>query len=668
MRSSTAGAGIVLAFSLSLVAAPAVANTEQPVIVIDRNADSPLGAYLRAEVELFDALRQDASPRRRALAARLYVDDEGVPAALRPKREDVVADAARSARDDAVVQWIAANSGSYDSSQCGPTRWPEAEVAALVGMEPDNAGALQYAVALAHAKDDPSALDEALAQMAAATRADDHYGDEVAEWRRALGAHPDRSAFGAVWEDASAEERALLGALQRSDGASAPADDALESACTPDGDVERAWQRLDWCVDAGTLLAAKGTRFALRETGLKMLAAAGAAPGDLAELQRQLDWLKAHAPNPLGNAAASRDTLSDLMADWRGAPSEITATERRLRRLGLPVKAPPGWIQEDSRNDVADPAEDPAWRKYVRALLDDMRGSTDVHTQVLALASNPLFTWWLANDGSADAQTAEEAPTPAPDALAALVAANPDDLLVQWVAAASGNEAAIANVQRLDADNAAAWGLSLSAADADTPALLQRMAAAKRYDEHFADLLAPWLAAVRKRPIPMEEIPAELMSSLSAENFSAETAGKAAALNFAAVSSTSASHFAAIHTACKKRGDANDPPHADACIAIGRLMLNSSYTVVSALIGRAILRQAGPLAADDEQRARRIDWWQENQTSLLSGAAGIDAYVEDLASTGSEIEAQRLAATRAGKAEPPVEWTSPAEIRAARKP
>ncbi len=59
MRSRTAGAGIVLAFSLSLAAAPAFANTEQPVIVIDRDADSSLGAYLRAQLELFDALRSD---------------------------------------------------------------------------------------------------------------------------------------------------------------------------------------------------------------------------------------------------------------------------------------------------------------------------------------------------------------------------------------------------------------------------------------------------------------------------------------------------------------------------------------------------------------------------------------------------------------------------------
>lgn len=661
MRSRTAGAGIVLAFSLSLAAAPAFANTEQPVIVIDRDADSPLGAYLRAQLELFDALRSDASPRRQVLAARLYVDDEGVPAALRPKRQDVAANAAQLARGDAVVQWIAADSGSYYSSQCGPTHWPEAGVAALVRLEPDNAGALQYAVALAHAKDDRPALDEALSRMASATRADDHSGDEVAEWRAALVAHPD-AGFGALREDASAEERALLGALQRADSGSAPATDALESVCAPDGNVEQAWQRQGWCVEAGALLAGKGNSFALRETGLKMLAAAGATPGDVAELQRQLDWLKAHAANPLVNPAAFHDALSDLVADWRGAPGQITATERRLKRLDQPLTPPAGWREADAEEEPEDSAAQDAWQAYVRALLDDMRGSADVHAQALALASDKLLGSWLGTGGPADATK----DAPAPDALAALAAANPDDLLVQWVVATSDSDAAgaaIANVQRLDADNAAAWGLSLSAADADTPALLQRMAAAKRYDEHLADLLAPWLAAVRKHPIPAENLHASLLPSAAAENLSADTAGKATALTFAMTSSTAASHFGSVHAACRKRGDA-DAQRDDACVAIGRLMLNSSYTVISALIGSAVLREAGPLSPGDQQRARAIAWWQESQLGALADGAGLDAYFDDFASTGSEIEALRLAATRAGKAEPPAEWKSPAEKRA----
>lgn len=656
MHRKTAGLGIVLAFSLSLAAASAVANTEQPVIVLDRDADSPFGTYLRAQLELFDAVRNDASPRRQVLTGRLYVDDEDVPTALRPKREDVVANAAQLARDDAVVQWIAADSGSYSSSQCGPTRWPEAEVAALVRLEPDNAGALQYAVALAHAKGERAALDDALARMAAATRADDHSGDEVAEWRAALLAHPD-TGFDALREDTSAEERALLGALQRADSGSASATDALESVCAPDGSIDQAWQRLGWCVDAGTLLAAKGSSFALRETGLKMLTAAGATPNDLAELQRQFDWLKAHAPNPLRNVAAVGDALPDLVADWRGAPNEIVATERRLKRLGKPMTPPTGWVETGSEDDVAASAAENAWREYLRGLLDDMRGSTDVHAQALALASDKLFAASLATDGSADAQTTKDAH--APDALAALASANPDDLLVQWVAATSGHDAAIANVQRLDADNAAAWGLSLSAADADTPALLRRMASAKRYDDHFADLLAPWLTAVRKHPIHVEDVHDSLLpSSSAAENFSADAAGKAAALSLASASSTSASHLAAVLTACKK---ANEQPHKDACTAIGRLMLNSSRTVVGALIGSTVLGQAGALDADGQQRTRRIAWWQESQTNTFADEPGLDAYIDDLASTGSEIEALRRAATRAGKAEPPTKWKSPLE-------
>ncbi|MBO9662223.1 hypothetical protein [Dokdonella sp.] len=664
MRSKTAGLGIVLAFSAPLAALSASARAEPPASVPDKDTQSLIDTYRRGQLDLFDTLRNDASPRRQVLAARLYVDDEDVPTVLRPKRQDVVANAAQLARGDAVVQWIAADSGNYYSSQCGPTRWPEAEVAALVRLEPDNAGALQYAVALAHAKGGQAALDEALSRMASATRADDHSGAEVAEWRKALTAHPE-AGFGDSREDASVEERALLDALRHADSSVAPTTNALQSVCAPDGNVEQAWQRLGWCVEAGTLMAGKGTSFALRETGLKMLTAAGATPSDLAELQRQFDWLKAHAPNPLRNMTAFGDDLADLVADWRGAPNEIAATERRLERLGQPMTPPAGWVDADSEEKATASAAENAWRDYVRALLDDMRGSTDVRTQALALGSDKVFAFWLDTAGPADAPATKDAS--APDALAALAAANPDDLLVQWVVATSSSDAAgaaIANVQRLDADNAAAWGLSLSAADADTPALLQRMAEAKRYDEHLADLLAPWLAAVGKRPIPLENLQATLLPSSSVENFSADTAGKAAALSFAMIHSTSASHFASVHTACKQRGDADDARRREACLAIGRLMLNSSDTAISARIGSTILREVGPLAPGDQQRERRIAWWQETQLNAFTEGSNLDAYFDDFASTGSEIEALRLAATRAGKAEPPAEWKSPSEKRA----
>jgi hypothetical protein len=177
---------------------------------------------------------------------------------------------------------MAADTGSYYSSHCGPTQWPVAEVASLVRLEPDNAGALQYAVALAQAKHDDAALDEALARMASATRADDHLGDEIAEWRKVYMAHPEGNLALPMWSEAPASERALLGALNQTSYRASPVQFALAQACTPDGDSERTWQRLGWCVDAGVLLAGKGSSFALRDAGLKMLAAAGATPSVVA--------------------------------------------------------------------------------------------------------------------------------------------------------------------------------------------------------------------------------------------------------------------------------------------------------------------------------------------------------------------------------------------------
>ncbi|WP_131992547.1 hypothetical protein [Dokdonella fugitiva] len=137
------------------------------------------------------------------------------------------------------MQWMAADTGSYYSSQCGPTQWPVAEVASLVRLEPDNAGALQYAVALAQAKHDDAALDEALARMASATRADDHLGDEIAEWRKVYMAHPEGNLVLPMWSEAPASERALLGALNQTSYRASPVQFALAQACTPDGDSER---------------------------------------------------------------------------------------------------------------------------------------------------------------------------------------------------------------------------------------------------------------------------------------------------------------------------------------------------------------------------------------------------------------------------------------------
>jgi hypothetical protein len=671
MIRQAAGSCIVLV--LALGAASAAADSPPPVpressgIAGNHDPDGEAEAYRRAQRDLFDTLSGDASPRVQVLAGRIYLDEDDLSGGLRPKPEDVAERAAQLAPDDAFVQWAVAHQGSFAGSQCGPTRWPEAEVARLVRLEPDNAGALQFAAALAHAKGDQAALDDALARMAAASRADDHLGEETAAWRKIYATRPMED-----WQkDAgmTPQTAALYRALVRTSYHTSSAAPGLKEACSPDAQSERTWQRLGWCTDAGRLLAGRGNSFALRALGLDLLEASGAQSDEIAELRRQFDWLQAHAAGPMAAFGDSaEDQAAGLVADWQGASSEIVAAERRLDRTGQPRTAPAGWVKAAAKSHKDDTQQQAAaWQTYMRALIEDMRGSSDVRAQALALTSGDQIVRMF------DAASADEKKAPATEAksdpLAELAAANADDLVLQWIAATSfdrmatdATARAVANVQRLDADNAAAWAMSLPSAGADVQPVLQRMAAASRYDEHVGEMLGLWFAAIQKRPIP-----AAVMSLPIDEAISAEAAGKSTALALAMMNSISASPFGSLAKACRG-SELDDAQRKDTCIAIGRLLLNSSRSVVSAGIGESLLRNADALGADEQARARQLAWWHSVQSEAFrSGDAAIEAYFADYLATGNEIEALRLNASRAGKGEPPAGWLSPNEKRAAKK-
>lgn len=654
---------------LALVSGTALANTDNPVVVIDKDdGDADAARYKQAQVALFDALRQDPSPAQQVLAGRLYVDDDDTPSALRPKSADVVARAARLAPDDVFVQWLAADVGSYYSSKCGPTRWPEAEVANLVRLEPDNAGALQYAVALAHAKGDQAGVDDALARMASARRADDHLGEEIAAWTRTYVAHPVASPFDDATgkSDASPQSSALSSALQQAAFRSSPVESALEETCKPAADSDQAWQRLGWCADAGVLLVTRGNSFTLRELGLKMLATAGATKDDLVDLQRQFDWLKANAASPMQNGAAFADAPSDRAADWKGAPSEIAATERRLKRLGKPLTPPAGWMPaNDDGEEIGDAkATRESWQDYVRTLVDDLRGSSDARERAVGLSAGERVNEMFGGAAPASGGEAKSAQADTAVMLGDLAAASPADLLVQWVAATQSagkhDVAALANAQRLDKDNAAAWALSLDDAAVDSSETLKHMAASHRYDEHSADFLRIWLAAVKRHPAPAE-MSSRVQDLAPQARFSEDDIAASTAMMLAAVGAMETSAYARLDTAC------TDAQHKAACIAIARLMFVEGRSLISVTIGESRLRSFDALGQDDQLRARRIAWWSEStMTFLMSSADATSLYARDVVATGSEIEALRLAATRAGKVEPPADWKSRSEKQAAK--
>jgi len=149
--------GSTLTLALAATALPAVATA----VTVD---EADVAAYRQQQRDKLEILRSDGSPRVQVLAGRIWLDNGDPANRLLPKPQEVVARAVRLAPDDAFVQWAAADQGSYTSSQCGPTTWPEAEVANLARLEADNAGAWQYAVATLQRLEPANAAVRLLAQ------------------------------------------------------------------------------------------------------------------------------------------------------------------------------------------------------------------------------------------------------------------------------------------------------------------------------------------------------------------------------------------------------------------------------------------------------------------------------------------------------------------------
>jgi hypothetical protein len=656
MNTRAWGLGIVLVLGAH---AGAVCATGEPGAQNDA-----LARYKQKQLETYDALTGDSSPRIQVLAGRLGIEEAELH--LRPKRAEVVARAANLAPDDVFVQWVAADTGNYWSSQCGPVSYPEDEVATLAALEPDNAAALSYVAALAQAKGDSSGVDDALARMASAKRADDHLGEEIAAWRTVYLAHPGDDELDGSMQ--SPEDHALTQALMRVRSSSASY--ALQSACKPDAHAENAWQRLGRCVDAGLLLAQKGNSFALRDEGIEMLEAAGATSDDLAELRRNLAWLKSNSASFMQNGAFFEDSPESRASDWSGAPSEIGATMRRLARLGLPSTPPSAWAEpsmgdEESADDVASTA---AWHDYLNGLVDDMRRSADVREKALALASSSI-TAWVDKNAAANKDAASAGRDADRATLISLAASHRDDALVNWIATTfvtDGTEAdaaTLANLQRTDSDNAAVWALSFGASGADADATLAHMAASRRYDEHYVDLLGIWDRAVARHGLSDTVLDAMRgQMPPSAANLSSENARATISVMFATMGSVSAIRYQALAAACAKA----EGTRRASCVTAGRLMFDGGHSLLTARIGQMQLRTAGALDANDMARVRQLDWWTENMLTVFGDGASSARYVDDTLASKSEIEAMRRAMARAGKLDPPAEWKSAAEQREAK--
>lgn len=588
-----------------------------------------------ANVALFDHLRADPSSRVQVLAADLYLGKDDT--LLGPTPDDIVARAARLAPDDAFVQWTAARDGNYWSNSCGPAVRPEAAVANLLRLEPDNAAVWTYAVALASLAGDQDSVDSALSRMASAKHADDHLIEHWHAWRDVFAANPNLRDPSMGFEHVPAERRAEVAAYFKADGGTGSAARVMRAACSTDAG-ERTWQRLGWCADAGRLLAAKGGSLELRGEGLELLEAIGDRSDETARLRRQLEWLRDHHRMPDGDADK---------ADWQGVTTQIEAIERRLARLGEPASVPEVWTssEETARNQAS------TIRDYWRSLAEAMRADADVRMQALAASLEPMLMVFDAFTPMAEGDDKGAA-------LADLAAKHPDDVLVQWIATGNeqgGGPMVMANLQRLEPDNAAALGMPLGTANEDVPEtadILRKMASAARFEVHFADRLGLWLEALRRTPPPDDLLAIRRLIGDPAPT--ADVAAKTMAYGLANFAHPPMN----LMRACAEKA-VEDVQRRDDCITIGRLMLHSDEIMLTVMVGGEILKQAGALDGVDLARLRSAMWWWTFSRQGTTTGMPDEAMLDDVIANGSEVEAMRRFAERAGKATPPDDWKLP---------
>ncbi|WP_440223876.1 hypothetical protein ACQQ2N_01360 [Dokdonella sp. MW10] len=622
---------ILATLAATLMSSPAMPSTELPQV------------FKRTRLTLFEGLVADPSPRRQVLVAGFYDHGEAPPS---PRPADVVARAVAQLPDDAFVQWYAAYHGDYGT--CFACRQlPTAAVTNLLRLEPDNAVGWIFSVALASARKDAEGIDLALSKLAGATHVDDHAMQAFTEWHTAFLSGLEEELLSIPIEEMPADVTAFSSAMSkvkfRASAAAAP----IVAACRQTD--ARATSRRAPCAKAGLLLASKGNSPELRKLGLDVLEAVGERSSATRALQRQYDWLDAHDGRWDEDASDPVESTRHLLGAWDGAPNRIATIERRLSRLGKPLKPPSGWrrpVKESLERESSSPIPDGEhpWEKHAIAVGASLRTSKDPVDLAVA--------WALAERGASnDPATIANA-----GSIVDLARANADNIDVQWIAArhAGSRAGALANLQRLAPANIAVWLVALPGEDGDPELTTQLLAAAAR-GTHYTDpgvamlgIVASKANTIRPAAGSVERMHG-IMSHVSADTF-----GSVFTLISADALIARPWNFA---PACRPDAPQIRQRRAD-CIAVARNLLHHGNTRTS-VYAQSVL---DPLSAEtpvDLAKARERSWWLYVAADLRG--SGSDVVVKDTATTGSEIEAARLAAERRGRLLPPKEWRTPWE-------
>lgn len=244
-----------------------------------------------------------------------------------------------NARDDALVQWLIANRlfGTGNDAQVN------AIVANAIHLEPDNAAVWGLTLVLASKRNEASAIDDALAHMAASTRSDEHFADTLRAWYEIYERNPfPRSMYA---DPADADSATFVAAMAKAAAYALAGNQWLMQACKPSTNASPHSARAADCAAIGHLMSQRSTTMLGRRIGFALLRN---LDGDVLNsqdkaLHRNLEWVWV-------NDSAATDSLEkDPLAmrayatDWLNLDDEYEIMQRDLRRRGLSTEAPADW-------------------------------------------------------------------------------------------------------------------------------------------------------------------------------------------------------------------------------------------------------------------------------------------------------------------------------------
>jgi len=196
-------------------------------------------------------------------------------------------------------------------------------------------------------------------------------------------------------------------------------------------------------------------------------------------------------------------------------------------------------------------------------------------------------------------------------------------------------------LSRLEPDNGLAWLPALADMDpvgdgARFDGLMEKLAAADRFDDHYVEFLQAWMDALSKRA------PSRESARDQAVAYFAGTVG-----NW---------HY--LSSACRRKDWPSQPAHRfELCAEIGRRVVRTAPSMIARTYGLSLLGASG-MANPEDLEARRVYFWRQQAASSGPHTPAESArWFEDILSTGSELRALDLRVVRNGfPLQPPADW------------